>query len=116
MNDRPHVILENALKSVLELYFSVESTEFLVGGILRKEKIGNIREMEIFIYSNDHNPPHFHVKSKDGKINAKFKIENCELLNGEIGSKDLKKVEEFFKDQKTQIIMKLIWSKKDLKI
>ena len=46
-------------------------------GIKKKEQIATIRNMKIVIYS-DHNPPHFHVKSKDNKINAKFKIENCE--------------------------------------
>ncbi|MGM9478029.1 DUF4160 domain-containing protein [Pedobacter sp. GSP4] len=31
------------------------------------------------IYSNDHLPPHFHVKSNDLKIDAKFLITTGEL-------------------------------------
>ena len=37
-----------------------------------KERVKTINNLEIIIYSNDHNPPHFHVKSKDLKINEKF--------------------------------------------
>ncbi|WP_175545845.1 DUF4160 domain-containing protein [Sinomicrobium oceani] len=51
--------------------------------------------MQVIIYSNDHNPPHFHVKIKDLKIDAKFRIGDCELINGEISSKDLKKIKGF---------------------
>lgn len=31
-----------------------------------KERVATVRNMKLIIYSNDHNPPHFHVKSKDG--------------------------------------------------
>lgn len=42
-----------------------------------KELVGRIRNLKIEIYSNDHNPPHFHVKSPDKSIDATFRLDNC---------------------------------------
>ncbi|EAP88573.1 DUF4160 domain-containing protein [Croceibacter atlanticus] len=79
-----------------------------------KERVKTINNLEIIIYSNDHNPPHFHVKSKDLKINAKFLISNGELISGTMKRKDLKKIETFYSSPKTQFLLNKIWSKKDL--
>lgn len=68
--------------------------------------------MQIVIYSNDHNPPHFHVKSKDLTIDAKFKIENCEYMSGTISNKEIKIIEKFYNDIKVKMLMNQIWSKK----
>lgn len=80
--------------------------------VIPKERIATIKNMQIIIYSNDHDPPHFHVKSKDKSINAKFTIENCEYISGSISSKDIKRIKLFHSDIKTQIVMKKIWDKK----
>lgn len=79
-----------------------------------KERIKTINDMKVIIYSNDHNPPHFHVKSNDLRINAKFLIENGELLSGEVSSKDLKRIKAFYSSPKTQILLNKIWQKKNL--
>ncbi len=105
-------IEEKILTPILELYFNVESTKNLKKGIKIKERLATIRNMQITIYSNDHYPPHFHVKSKDRKIDAKFKIENCEFISGKIESKDLKRLNAFFNDMKTKIVMDMIWNKR----
>ncbi len=55
-----------------------------------KAQVHKIRNMKIEIYSNDHNPPHFHVKSNDKSIDATFRLDNGELIGGVIGSKDEK--------------------------
>ena len=47
------------------------------------------------------------------KINAKFKIENCELISGELSSKEIKKIIAFYNSPKTKIIMEKIWNKKN---
>lgn len=65
-------IFSKILEPILNSYF--KGADFVNA---EKERITTIRNMKIIIYSNDHNPPHFHVKSKDGSIDAKFKIENC---------------------------------------
>lgn len=67
-------------------------------------KIGNLK---IEIYPNEHPPPHFHVISSD--FRAAFSIEDCKLLEGNISSKDRKKVEYFHMGSKPQI--ETAWNK-----
>ncbi len=76
-----------------------------------KELVEKIKNMKIEIYSNDHNPPHFHVKSKDNSINATFRLDNCAYIKGSIGTKDRKRIEAFFEDKHTQLLMKEMWNK-----
>jgi hypothetical protein len=61
-----------------------------------KERVNKIGDLEIVIYSNDHNPPHFHVKSNDLKINAKFSMDNCNLISGSVNSQQLKRIKAFY--------------------
>ncbi|MBE3123024.1 MAG: DUF4160 domain-containing protein [Thermoplasmata archaeon] len=77
-----------------------------------KERVQKIDNLEVRIYSNDHTPPHFHVKSKDMKIDAKFSIEKCELLSGEISSKNLKKINAFYQSPKGKLVLETIWKKR----
>jgi len=63
------------------------------------------------IYSNDHLPPHFYVKSDDLKIDAKFLITTGEYLSGEISSKDVKKVKAFYFSQKGKMTLEMVWKK-----
>lgn len=100
-------ILEKILTPILNSYF-VQNYE-----VLEKERIATLENMQIIIFSNDHNPPHFHVKSKDLSVNAKFKIEDGEYISGKISNKELKIVQNFYRDMKVQIIMKKIWNKKE---
>lgn len=76
-----------------------------------KELVGQIRNMKIEIYSNDHNPPHFHVKSKDESINAVFRLDNCKMIKGSLGKKDKKRIEAFYEDDITKDLMKKMWNK-----
>ncbi len=77
-----------------------------------KERVATIDDLQVIIYSNDHYPPHFHVKTKNLSINAKFKIEDCELIDGEISSKDFKKIEAFYRSSKGKMVLELIWNKR----
>ncbi len=97
---------EIILTPILNNYFSNNL------GLVEKERIATLGNMQIIIYSNDHNPPHFHVKSKDLTIDAKFKIENCEFISGILTSKEIKIVEKFYNDVKVKMLMNQIWSKK----
>lgn len=103
---------EKILTPILEYYINT-SFESISKSSQIKERIATIRNMQFLIYSNDHNPPHFHVISKDKLIDAKFLISDCTKISGEINTKDLKRVNAFFSDIKTQIIMKKIWDKKN---
>jgi len=104
-------INEIVLKPILERYFS-EDLEILLQGIETRERIATLGKMQIIIYSNDHNPPHFHVKSRDGEIDAKFKIENGEYISGNINSNGKKRINAFYNDIKVKLRMKSIWNKR----
>lgn len=111
-------ILEKVLEDLLIQYFELSESEidFLIenSDVKSKERITTIKNLKVIIYSNDHNPPHFHVMSKDYEVNAKFLIETGELLSGEISSKDLKRIKAFYNSPKTKIIMEIIWKKRNI--
>jgi hypothetical protein len=46
------------------------------------------------IYANEHAPCHFHVKNAD--INACFRIDNCELIEGKISKENIAKVKYWY--------------------
>ena len=106
------IILEPILESFMNIDFDFENKSLLIHNIETKERVATIRKMKILIYSNDHNPPHFHVISNDNTINAKFTIDTCELLSGKIDYKDIKRIKAFHKHPKTVIVMEKIWSKR----
>lgn len=102
---------ENLFKRYLEQYLN--KTVFTPNGELYfiKELVGKVRNLKIEIYSNDHNPPHFHVKSSDNSINATFRLDNCQLIQGDLKSKDKKRIEKFYEDTDTKELMKEMWNK-----
>lgn len=69
-----------------------------------RQLIQKVNGLKIEIYPNEHAPPHFHVKSPN--INASFTIENCEKLEGNINSNDLKKIKFWHKSSKQLLISK----------
>jgi hypothetical protein len=103
--------IENRFKNYLEKYLNrtviTPDGEFY----FIKELVGRIRNLKIEIYPNDHNPPHFHVKSSDNSINAVFRLDNCQLIKGDLKSKDRKRIEKFFEDETTKDLMKEMWNK-----
>jgi len=68
--------------------------------------VAKVNGLTIEIYSNEHPPPHFHVKG--GGINVSFSIEDCSLLNGKINRNDEKLIEWWHKQGKNQLIE--IWN------
>jgi hypothetical protein len=84
----------------LELY--LDSTSVAPDGsvYLIKQRIASVGDLKVDIYPKDHDPPHFHVLSKQRNMNARFHIETLELINeksGSIRSKEVKQIQEFFK-------------------
>lgn len=111
--------MESILAELLKYYLGLDDqslhlhlSEF---NTATKERVATIEDLQVIIYSDDHNPPHFHVKSKNSKIDAKFKIENCELIRGKICSKDLKKIKAFHMSRKGKEVLELIWNKRNQK-
>ncbi len=106
------MIEEKILLPILDEYYNTEDLSDLIRGFIKKERVGFVGNIEIWIYSIDHEPPHFHVKTKDNSIDAKFLIKDGTFLSGDIKPKDIKKIDAFFNDMKTQIVMKKIWDKR----
>lgn len=100
--------LENAddwaeyLDSILhgDCYILEEGGELIL--VEQRRLVDVVRGLKIEIYFNEHPPPHFHVKSAN--IDASFRIENCNLLNGNISRKDQLAVRYWWKHAKTNLI------------
>lgn len=108
-------ILELVLQDLLQYYLSLDEEEvdklLMLPGVKAKERITTADDLQVIIYFNDHSPPHFNVKTRDHRIDAKFKIENCELLGSSIGTKDLKKIQAFYLSAKGKMVLEAIWQK-----
>lgn len=108
--------MEKTLTDLLKYYLSLDdiSLEKHLKEVntTNKERVKTLDDLQVIIYSNDHDPPHFHVKTKDLTIDAKFKIENCELLSGSISAKDLRKIKDFYSSPKGKIVLTTIWNKR----
>lgn len=105
--------IQQMLLPILEYYINAPFDVILLKNYKIKQNVATIRNMEIAIYSRDHNPPHFHVKSKDNSIDAKFLISDGSYMSGKISSQDKKRVISFFNDIKTKIILESIWNKRN---
>jgi hypothetical protein len=105
-------IFERILHDLLKYYlglddFSLEK-HLKEPALATKERVETIDDLQVRIYPNDHNPPHFHVISKNRDIDAKFTIDKCELISGNMSSKNLKKIRAFYQGMKGKIILETI--------
>jgi hypothetical protein len=109
-------ILEKILRETLAYYLGLDDIaleKHLHNTFLAtKERVTTLDDLQVIIWPNDHNPPHFHVKTKKGNIDAKFKIENCELISGDVSAKDLKKIKAFYLSAKGKVVLETIWNKR----
>jgi hypothetical protein len=48
-------------------------------------KVAELEAASLYIYADDHHPPHFHVRGPDSDAN--FYIHNCEMYVGEVTRK-----------------------------
>jgi len=69
-----------------------------------KQLVDKIRNLKIHIYSNEHNPPHFHVISKCETINAVFDLQTGSLIKGHIDGKDEKRIGYYYSQFKDKLI------------
>jgi len=105
-------ILTPILNDFINVDFDFIERVLLTRNLAIKERIDTVRNMKIIIYSNDHEPPHFHVVSNDNSIDAKFSIDSGEFISGMIDSKDIKRIKAFYQSPKTEMILKKIWNEK----
>ena len=94
------IIYPQSVSGQLELY--LDSTAVAPDGTvyLIKRRIASVRDLELNIYPKDHDPPHFHVRSTQRNMDARFHIDTLELIDmkyGTITGKEVRQVQEFFK-------------------
>lgn len=77
-----------------------ENDEFFLIEI--KQLVARVDGLKMEIYSDEDPPPHFHVLAPD--VSAKFDIESCELLKGDISGRDIRKVRYWHKYAKPILI------------
>lgn len=98
--------LHSFLTSSTIIYELDESIGPVIG--YQKQLVERIDSLKIEIYSNEHPPPHFHVITPDSK--ASFRLDNCELIEGELPNKHIKKIKYWFKEKKAKDALILIWN------
>ena len=100
-------IMEKILKDLLSYYLGLDDVSLEKHlkevNTATKERVTTLDDLQVIIHSDGHDP-HFHVKTKDLNINAKFKIEDCELFSGSISAKDLKKIKAFYLSPKGKTV------------
>jgi hypothetical protein len=111
-----HPILEKALASEIRYFMSMSDLDLerhVINSRI-KQLVDAIDKYEVHIYSRDHDPPHFHVISKDGSLNARFRIDDGSLMSqyGDLRSGALKRINAWYRDIKTQTILKTVWNKR----
>jgi len=87
------------IADLLEIHLN--STQVQPDGRVFKIKrcIGRTGDLRVEIYAGDHDADHFHVVSKQRKINARFNMETLEYIDtkwGKIKRDDIKKIKNFF--------------------
>lgn len=82
-----------------------------MGLYFTKEQAGQVRNMKLEIFPDDHQPAHFHVKSRDNSIDAKFLLASGEFLSGTITSRDKKAIEEYYHITKVKQRLFEVWEK-----
>jgi hypothetical protein len=98
-------LLENRLNLILPKIVVLDDGTTYQTKVLIKR----MSNLKLHIYVKDHNPPHFHVIDKSGEINATFRIDSGEYLQGTISKKNIKRVNYFYKTHKEQFI--ILWNK-----
>lgn len=101
---------KQTISQLLETH--LDSTQVLDDGTVYKIKkyVASVGDLTIEVYPKDHPPAHFHVVSKQRRINARFSINTIALLSekyGEISKKDAKKIQNFFKSN-PKMLQKLL--------
>ena len=73
----------------------------------QRQLVETICGLKIEIYSNEHTPPHFHVKSAN--IDASFRIDTCERIVGGIKRKEELAIKYWWQKAKPNLIN--VWNK-----
>jgi hypothetical protein len=64
--------------------------------------IDSFEGIKVYIYGNDHNPPHFHAIY--GEYEALIEIQNLSILRGDLPNRQLKKVVEWAENKQNDLL------------
>lgn len=101
----------DALSSLLTTYFNKFIGD-MERGYQIKELVHRDGKYKVVIHSEDHNPPHFHVYSKDGSFSAKFYIENGGHYAGDVSSKEMRIVNMLYDRPDIKKKLLQVWNKR----
>jgi len=91
------------LAAALELLLSGGFAVWTDGSLYEvKQLVAQVNGLRIVVFSNEHAPPHFHVKSPD--IDAVFAISDCSFIQGTIDSRSRKLVEWWYQRGRGTIV------------
>jgi hypothetical protein len=100
---------EQLLNPILIHYLNQPIDAILSGEM---EAVRNRRKSELSIVLVENAAPYFQVFLEKENIKAKFLIENCLLVEGNISPYDHKRIKAFYSDPKSQVILKKVWLSK----
>lgn len=100
---------EQLLNPILIHYLNQPIDAILSGEM---EAVRNRRKSELSIFLVESAAPYFQVILEKENIKAKFLIENCLLVEGDISPEDHKRIKAFYADPKSQIVLKKVWLSK----
>ena len=104
--------LERDLSLTELLAIHLDSTKVMDSGDVYKVKryIASVGDLEVHVYAKDHpgeEPGHFHVKSMQRKIDARFNLETLECVSvkrGRLTADDSRKIANFFTTHPDQLV------------
>ena len=89
------------LDHCLEKYLN-NTTVWPDGTVLEIKKLGTrIGKLKLEVRGRELNPPHFHVSTKCGTVDAMFYLNSGEYWKGEVKSDDIKRVRSFFRQNQS---------------
>lgn len=99
--------MDNNLKEIPELALHIERVlrdDCRVHGdrlMFVKVNVAKVEGLKIYINTNDHSPPHFHIKSNNPEIDCSILVEDCSIYREKkkIPSKCLQKLKIWFHDE-----------------
>jgi hypothetical protein len=100
---------EQLLNPILIHYLNQPIDAILSGEM---EVVRNRRKSELSIVLVENAAPYFQVFLEKENIKAKFLLENCLLVEGNISPDDHKRIKAFYADPKSQIVLKKVWLSK----
>lgn len=67
-----------------------------------RQQVGSSKGLSIHIFSNEHPPPHFHVKRDN--LDASFALDDGRHLKGDVSSRDRKIIAYYFRLNRDHLI------------